>query len=49
MAADGCAHGFSRNEKKAMGRPVGTVLDQQGGLLVADDMGNKVWWASAVK
>lgn len=27
----------------ARGRPVGVQLDQRGGLLVADDVGNRVW------
>ena len=27
----------------ARGRPVGVMLDQRGGLLVADDVGNRVW------
>ncbi|MFN7164132.1 MAG: PQQ-dependent sugar dehydrogenase [Hyphomonas sp.] len=27
----------------ARGRPVGVKLDQRGGLLVADDVGNRVW------
>ena len=36
--------------RKVMGRPVGVVIDQQGGLLVvADDAGNKVWRVSAAK
>jgi len=40
--------GFLDKDEKAMGRPVGVVIDQQGGLLVADDVGNKVWrvWAA---
>ncbi|MHC8367903.1 PQQ-dependent sugar dehydrogenase [Pseudomonas sp. ZT5P21] len=41
--------GFLNAEEKAMGRPVGVVIDQQGDLLVADDVGNKVWRVSAVK
>lgn len=28
---------------KARGRPVGVILDQDGGLLVADDVGNRIW------
>jgi glucose/arabinose dehydrogenase len=28
---------------------VGVVIDQQGDLLVADDVGNKVWRVSAVQ
>jgi len=41
--------GFLNDEEQAMGRPVGVVIDQQGGLLVADDVGNKVWRVSAAK
>jgi glucose/arabinose dehydrogenase len=41
--------GFLNDEEKAMGRPVGVVIDQQGDLLVADDVGNKVWRVSAVQ
>ncbi|WP_432754489.1 PQQ-dependent sugar dehydrogenase [Pseudomonas sp. WMBT8] len=41
--------GFLNSDEKAMGRPVGVVIDQQGGLLVADDVGNKVWRVSAAK
>ncbi|TWD49978.1 PQQ-dependent sugar dehydrogenase [Pseudomonas sp. SJZ131] len=41
--------GFLDKDEKAMGRPVGVVIDQQGSLLVADDVGNKVWRVSAVK
>ncbi|MHC8291493.1 PQQ-dependent sugar dehydrogenase [Pseudomonas sp. XS1P51] len=41
--------GFLTDDEKAMGRPVGVVIDQQGGLLVADDVGNKVWRVSATK
>jgi len=35
--------GFLSEEGKAFGRPVGVALDKQGGLLVADDVGNVVW------
>jgi glucose/arabinose dehydrogenase len=35
--------GFVRDNGDAMGRPVGVVLDAQGGLLVADDVGNAIW------
>jgi len=35
--------GFLSKEGKAYGRPVGVVLDKQGALLVADDVGNIVW------
>jgi glucose/arabinose dehydrogenase len=41
--------GFLNDEENAMGRPVGVVIDRQGDLLVADDVGNKVWRVSAVK
>ena len=41
--------GFLNNEEKAMGRPVGVVIDRQGDLLVADDVGNKVWRVSATQ
>ena len=41
--------GFLSDDEKAMGRPVGVVIDQQGGLLVADDVGNKIWRVSAAK
>ncbi|QAY92400.1 sorbosone dehydrogenase family protein [Pseudomonas sp. ACM7] len=41
--------GFLNADEKAMGRPVGVVIDQQGDLLVADDVGNKVWRVSAAK
>ncbi|WP_223436661.1 MULTISPECIES: PQQ-dependent sugar dehydrogenase [unclassified Pseudomonas] len=41
--------GFLNDEEKAMGRPVGVVIDQQGDLLVADDVGNKVWRVSIAK
>ncbi|KOX66370.1 sorbosone dehydrogenase [Pseudomonas psychrophila] len=39
--------GFLNAHEKAMGRPVGVVIDKQGDLLVADDVGNKVWRVSA--
>ncbi|MBC2657307.1 sorbosone dehydrogenase family protein [Pseudomonas sp. MSSRFD41] len=41
--------GFLDADKNAMGRPVGVVIDQQGALLVADDVGNKIWRVSAAK
>ncbi|MFY0731338.1 PQQ-dependent sugar dehydrogenase [Pseudomonas sp. NFX15] len=41
--------GFLNDKEEAMGRPVGVVIDQQGDLLVADDVGNKVWRVSAIK
>jgi glucose/arabinose dehydrogenase len=39
--------GFLNKEQQAMGRPVGVVGDRQGGLLVADDVGNKIWRVTA--
>ena len=33
--------GFLNQDEEAMGRPVGVVIDRQGNLLVADDVGNK--------
>ena len=39
--------GFLNADEKALGRPVGVVIDKQGGLLVADDVGNKIWRVSA--
>ncbi|RKS16517.1 glucose/arabinose dehydrogenase [Pseudomonas sp. WPR_5_2] len=41
--------GFLNDEENAMGRPVGVVIDQLGDLLVADDVGNKVWRVSTTK
>jgi len=38
--------GFLNKDEKAMGRPVGVEIDKQGDLLVADDVGNKVWRVS---
>ena len=39
--------GFLSSEGNAYGRPVGVVLDKQGALLVADDVGNVVWRVSS--
>ena len=41
--------GFLNDEGKAFGRPVGVALDGRGALLVADDVGNKVWRVTAAK
>jgi glucose/arabinose dehydrogenase len=41
--------GFLDKDENALGRPVGVVIDQQGDLLVADDVGNKVWRVSSTK
>ncbi|MBV6323993.1 PQQ-dependent sugar dehydrogenase [Duganella violaceipulchra] len=35
--------GYLDNSGKAHGRPVGVAVDQQGALLVADDVGNIIW------
>jgi glucose/arabinose dehydrogenase len=37
---------FLNEDGKARGRPVGVVVDKQGALLVADDVGNVVWRVS---
>jgi glucose/arabinose dehydrogenase len=41
--------GFLNADGKAQGRPVGVINDHQGGVLVADDVGNKVWRVTAAK
>ncbi len=38
--------GFLDGEGRAQGRPVGVAIDRQGGLLVADDVGNTIWRVS---
>jgi glucose/arabinose dehydrogenase len=35
--------GFLDEEGKAHGRPVGVAIDKKGALLVADDVGNRIW------
>jgi glucose/arabinose dehydrogenase len=35
--------GFLNADGEARGRPVGVALDNRGGLLVADDVGNTIW------
>lgn len=35
--------GFVNADKQARGRPVGVAIDNQGGLLIADDAGGTVW------
>jgi len=35
--------GFLGEDGNAYGRPVGVAIDKQGGLLVADDVGNAIW------
>ena len=39
--------GFVRPNGDAMGRPVGVVIDKRGALLVADDVGNRIWRVTA--
>ena len=39
--------GFLDAEGNARGRPVGVALDGKGGVLVADDVGNKIWRVAA--
>ena len=39
----------SPNAGNAKGRPVGGVMDKQGGILVADDVGNVVWRVTAAE
>jgi glucose/arabinose dehydrogenase len=41
--------GFLNSDEKAQGRPVGVVNDNNGGVLVADDVGNKIWRVTATK
>jgi glucose/arabinose dehydrogenase len=40
--------GFVDDRGKARGRPVGVAIDRAGDLLVADDVGNRVWRVSRV-
>lgn len=35
--------GFLNEQNEAQGRPVGVIFDDQRALLVADDVGNKIW------
>ena len=39
--------GFLDAEGNARGRPVGVIADKSGGLLVTDDVGNRIWRVSA--
>ena len=39
--------GFLSTDGHALGRPVGVVLDKQGALLVADDVGDIIWRVTA--
>ncbi len=38
--------GFLDKDGKAQGRPVGVITDKAGALLVADDVGNRIWRVS---
>jgi glucose/arabinose dehydrogenase len=38
--------GFLSADDKALGRPVGVAIARNGALLVADDVGNKIWRVS---
>lgn len=38
--------GFLDAEGRARGRPVGVIVDRTGALLVADDVGNRIWRVS---
>jgi glucose/arabinose dehydrogenase len=38
--------GFIGPDGNAFGRPVGVAVDKQGALLVADDVGNRIWRVS---
>jgi glucose/arabinose dehydrogenase len=40
---------LARDNKTVHGRPVGVALDRTGALLVADDVGDTVWRASAAR
>lgn len=46
-AAQDVLTGFLDAAGQAQGRPVGVAVDRQGGLLVADDVGNVIWRISA--
>jgi glucose/arabinose dehydrogenase len=39
--------GFVNEDDEALGRPVGVALDRHGALLVADDVGNRIWRVTA--
>lgn len=40
--------GFLNERGEARGRPVGVAFDNQGALLVADDVGNRIWRVTPV-
>jgi glucose/arabinose dehydrogenase len=39
--------GFLSADGEALGRPVGVAIDRPGALLVADDVGNRIWRVTA--
>ena len=39
--------GFLGPDRQAYGRPVGVAIDKRGALLVADDVGNRIWRVSS--
>jgi glucose/arabinose dehydrogenase len=39
--------GFLSADEHAQGRPVSVAIDSKGGLLVTDDVGNRVWRVTA--
>jgi hypothetical protein len=39
--------GFLDADGNALGRPVGVAIDRKGALLVADDVGNRIWRVTA--
>jgi glucose/arabinose dehydrogenase len=39
--------GFLDKDENAQGRPVGVQIGKEGALLVADDVGGRVWRVSA--
>ena len=39
--------GFLNDKGEAQGRPAGVIFDSAGGLLVADDAGNRIWRVTA--
>ncbi len=41
--------GFLNGKGDARGRPAGVALDTRGGLLVADDAGNRIWRVTAAR
>ncbi|WP_424631960.1 PQQ-dependent sugar dehydrogenase [Bradyrhizobium sp. SYSU BS000235] len=41
--------GFLNSDQKSRGRPVGLAVSKSGDLLIADDVGNKVWAVSSKK